>query len=182
MTFIRDARRKLRFKRVRFEAAVMAFIFERLQSLTLDVIDDDDKKREQQLVHQKYNQEMKEEFENGLFTSVGKALSAWAGLEQCLVSATAGLLFTTEKKAGIVMYSIVNFGAWLGIVGELFVEDELFAHLKPKWDKLSSRLRALKDMRDRIAHHSVFSANTPAAIAKFTALKPSPFDSRSSSL
>lgn len=180
-TFIRDARRKLRFKRVRFETAVMAFIFERMQSLTLDVIDDEDKKREEQLVHQKNNHVLRGSFESGLFTSVGRALSAWAGLEQCLVSTTAGLLFTTEKKAGIVMHSIINFGAWLGIMGELFVEDELFAHLKPKWDKLSSRLRALKDMRDRIAHHSVFSVDTPFAMAKLTGLKPSPFDGRSKS-
>jgi hypothetical protein len=181
MTFIRDARRKLRSTRVRFETAVMAFIFERMQTLTLDLIDDDDKRREQQLMHQKDNEVLRGSFESGLFTSVGRALSMWAALEQCLVSTTAALLFTTEKKAGIVMYSIINFGAWLGIVGELFAEDELFAHLKPKWDKFSSRLRALKDMRDRIAHHSVFSADTPAAMARFTGLKPSPFDVRSKS-
>jgi hypothetical protein len=181
MTFIRDARRKLRFKRVRFETAVMAFIFERMQSLTLNVIDDDEKRREEHLVNQKNNQVLRGSFESGLFTSVGRALSMWAALEQCLVSTTAALLFTTEKKAGIVMYSIINFGAWLGIMGELFAEDELFAHLKPKWDKFSSRMRALKDMRDRIAHHSVFSADTPAAMARFTGLKPSPFDVRSKS-
>jgi hypothetical protein len=181
MAFIRDAKRKLRFKRVRFEAAVMAFIFERMQSLTLDAIDNDDKKRDEHLVNQKNNQVLRGSFESGLFTSVGRALSMWAALEQCLVVIAAALLFTTEKKAGIVMYSITNFGAWLGIIGELYAEDELFAHLKPKWDKFSSRLRALKDMRDRIAHHSVFSADTPAAMARFTGLKPSPFDVRSKS-
>ncbi|MEA2920797.1 MAG: hypothetical protein QOF07_760 [Bradyrhizobium sp.] len=159
----------------------MAFILERLQLLTFKAIDDPDKRLEQGQVHQKRNQRLKESFEDGLFKSVGKALSMWAALEQGLVSTTAGLLFTTEKKAGIVMYSIINFGAWLGIMGELFAEDELFVPLKPKWDKLSSRLRALKDMRDRIAHYSVFSADTPAAMAKFTTLKPSPFDRRSKS-
>jgi hypothetical protein len=181
MTFIRAARRKLRFQRARMEMAVMAFILGRLEFLTENAIEDDDRKREQQLVHLTRNRELTASFETGLFTSVGKALSAWAGLEQCLVSTTARLLFTSEKKAGIVMYSIINFGAWLGIIGELFAEDELFAHLKPRWDKLSSRLRALKDTRDRIAHHSVFSADTPAAVAKLIALKPSPFDARSKS-
>ena len=161
--------------------AVMAFISQRLQHLTFHVVDDEDEKRRWREVHQKDNQVLKESFESGLFTSVGKALSLWAALEQCLVGITAGLLCTSEKKAGIVMYSIINFGAWLGIIGELFAEDELFVHLKSRWDKLSSRLRALKDTRDRIAHHSVFSADTPVAMARFTGLKPSPFDGRSKS-
>ena len=181
LTFIRDVRRKLRFKRARFEMVVMAFSYQRMQHLTLHEVDDQDEKRRWREVHQKDNQLLKESFESGLFTSLGKSLSLWAALEQCLVITTAGLLFTSEKKAGIVMYSIINFGALLGIIGKLFADDELFVHLKPRWDKLGSRLRALKDMRDRVAHHSVFSVETPVAIARFTGLKPSPFDGRSKS-
>jgi hypothetical protein len=56
MTFIRDVRRKLKYKRVRFETAVLVFIYERMQSLTLNLIDGNDKKQEQQLVHQERNE------------------------------------------------------------------------------------------------------------------------------
>ncbi|MBR1330902.1 hypothetical protein [Bradyrhizobium ottawaense] len=51
MTFIRDVRRKLRSKRVGFEMVVMAFISQRLQQLTIQVVDDEDEKRRWREVH-----------------------------------------------------------------------------------------------------------------------------------
>jgi len=80
------------------------------------------------------------------------------------------------------MYSIINFGAWLGIITELFPHEELYTHLKPKWDKLTSRLRALKDIRDRLAHHTAFQSDIPAEVFTLTSLRPSPYDVRAKSM
>ena len=59
-----------------------------------------------------------EESETILFMEVGKALLCWAALEEMLVGLVHLLLTTSIQKAGVVMYSIINFGAWLGIITE----------------------------------------------------------------
>src|SRR5205085_7827417 len=46
--------------------------------------------------------------------------------------------------------------------------------------KLTSRLRALKDVRDRLAHHSAFKSEIPAKFFKLTTIAPSPYDVRPS--
>ena len=76
-----------------------------------------------------------------LYTSVGQALSAWAAMEESLVGIVALLLRTSRPKAGIMMYSILNFQVWLNVVGELFSQDELYVTLKPKWNKIYEKLR-----------------------------------------
>jgi hypothetical protein len=179
MAFIRDLKRKLRFKLIRLEILKSAAHVETLRILGDRLIDDPEERKKRQDEYRQENKEIREQFETRLMTSVGKALSAWAGLEQILVSITSMLLDTSLSKTGVVMYSIINFNAWLAIISDLFLQDETFSHLKSRWDKLTSRLHGLKDMRDRIAHHSVFSADTPAEIIKHTSLLPSPFDSRS---
>jgi hypothetical protein len=76
-----------------------------------------------------------------LYTSVGQALSAWAAMEQTLVAIAALLLRTSVPKAGIMMYSILNFQVWLNVIGDLFSQDEIYATLKPKWNKIYEKLR-----------------------------------------
>lgn len=117
-------------------------------------------------------------YRQGVFTNVGLALSAWAGMEELLV-AIAGLLLGTNDfaKVGTVMYSIISFSVWLGIIDELFSQAPLYSPLKPKWNKINGRLRGLKDIRDRLAHHTIYSGDgTPS-----TALKPARFDVRQKS-
>ncbi|MEH2522578.1 MULTISPECIES: hypothetical protein [unclassified Bradyrhizobium] len=99
-----------------------------------------------------------------------------------MVAVASLLLSNSIQKAGVVMYSIINFGTWLNIISELFPHEDLYAHLKPKWDKLNSRLRALKDIRDRLAYHSAFKSDIPAAIFKVTSIAPSPYDGRAKSI
>src|SRR5205085_4156909 len=48
--------------------------------------------------------------------------------------------------------------------------------------KLTSRLRALKDVRDRLAHHSAFKSEIPAKFFKLTTIAPSPYDVRAKSM
>jgi hypothetical protein len=86
-----------------------------------------------------------------LFTNVGLALSQWAGMEDLLVGIASLLLRTHEgKKVGIILYSIANFGTWLGIIGELFSHEPLYRPLKPKWNKISGRLRVCPETSDGI--------------------------------
>lgn len=184
MSYIRELKRKLRFKLIKLEEAkfnayVRAFTFIRDKMLAEDTpqlkaeIDAEDAK-----LHARFA----EEHELALFTEVGKALSAWASLEQIIVLIAAKLMSSSIEKTGVVMYSIINFGTWLSIVSELFPHDELCGRLKPKWDKLTSRLRALKDTRDRLAHHSAFKGDVSPAYFKITSIAPSPFDGRAKSL
>jgi hypothetical protein len=183
MPYIRDLKRKLLFALIelenrKFAAHVKTFRF--IRNKILDDSDTDKKPFEAEDVE--VDAKTKESREEALFTEVGKALSSWAALEEILVCIASLLLTNSVQKAGVVMYSIINFGAWLGIITELFPHEELYTHLKPKWDELTSRLRALKDIRDRLAHHSAFKSDIPAAIFKPTSLSPSPYDVRAKSM
>ena len=60
------------------------------------------------------------EARRGLYTRVGQAISFWASMETRLVTIAALLLGTSEQKAGLLMYSIMNFNVWLIIIDELF--------------------------------------------------------------
>src|SRR5882757_11102239 len=54
---------------------------------------------------------------NHLFTITGNALSSWARMEQKLVMIACCLLRTNKvEKAGVVMYSIINFSVWLSLI------------------------------------------------------------------
>lgn len=44
-----------------------------------------------------------------LYSSVGQAISMWASMEGEVVEIAAILLGTTERKTGLVLYSIMNF-------------------------------------------------------------------------
>jgi hypothetical protein len=116
-----------------------------------------------------------------LYTSVGQALSVWAAMEEALVGIAALLLRTSLPKAGIIMYSILNFQVWLNVVGELFSQDELYVTLKPKWNKIYKKLRAMKDTRDRLAHHTVWHGDRVNPIGSHILLRPAEFDTRQKS-
>jgi hypothetical protein len=62
-----------------------------------------------------------------------------------------------ERLPGILtqdMYSIINFNVWLSIIDELLLLDTRYSKTKSKWNGISSKLRGLKDTRDRLAHHT----------------------------
>jgi hypothetical protein len=110
---------------------------------------------------------------------VGLALSQWAGMEELLIGITGLLLRTSEFwKVGTIMYSIVSFPVWLGIIDDLFLLEPRYITLKPKWNKLSNRLRGLKETRDRLAHHTLYSGDKAATEAGDTSLRPGRFDIR----
>jgi hypothetical protein len=116
--------------------------------------------------------------EDALFQSIGMALTIWAKMEELLIAIMALLMRSDISRAGLILYSTVNFSVWLMLIHDLFEMDPLFAcHIK-QWNKIGERLRAIKDDRDRLAHHSVENvAETTSGIGSF-GLRPSEYDVR----
>lgn len=183
MSLIRRLKRKLLFKLIQLENIRFAAHVRTFRLLRNMILVGESEKRRQEAIDEDRDVDTKTQvsLEQALFTEVGKALSSWASLEEILVGVASLLLTDSVEKAGVVMYSIINFGTWLSIISELFPLSEAHAHLKPRWDKLTGRLRALKDTRDRLAHHSAFESQTPSWLFKVKSIAPSPYDVRSKS-
>ena len=90
-----------------------------------------------------------------LYSSVGATLTAWARMEESLVAIVALLLRVHTSKAGLIMYSIINFSVWLALIHDLFALDGTLSPHQKRWNKISERIRAIKDKRDQLAHHPV---------------------------
>ena len=86
---------------------------------------------------------------------LGRALTAWAKMEESLVVIVMHLLRVHPEKAGLLMYSIINFNTWLFIINDLFEMDKTLGHFRSKFGKISERIRRVKDRRDQIAHYSI---------------------------
>ena len=114
------------------------------------------------------------EARRGLYTRVGQAISFWASMETRLVTIAALLLGTSEQKAGLLMYSIMNFNVWLIIIDELFSMEPRYQHHKATWTAQSDELRGMNDTRVRLAHHTVWEHTDDQLIA----LRPGKHDSR----
>ena len=125
--------------------------------------------------------DVKMRYRQWLFTFVGQALSAWALMEELIVAIASLLLKTEINKSGVVMYSIINFSVWLTLIDELFPLEPVYMPLKPKWNKISKRLRSLKDIRDRLAHHVISTKDDAELIEDNASLMPSRFDFRQKS-
>jgi hypothetical protein len=111
------------------------------------------------------------------YAQVGQGISLWSSMEEHLVEIAARLLNTRLEKAGLVLYSINNFYAWLNIIDDLFGLAPEYGNFKKSWTEASANLRSLNDTRVRLAHHTVFHlTKTPQPT-----LRPSQFDARSKS-
>lgn len=95
-----------------------------------------------------------------VFGNVGLALSYWAKMEEAIVVIAALLLRVPNEKAGLMMYSILNFNSWLDIINSLFDIDDTLLPFKGRWSKVSRRIRAIKDQRDQLAHHPIEGTST----------------------
>ncbi len=109
--------------------------------------------------------------------AAGGALTAWAKMEEQLVLLLAVLLGIRATKAGIILYSIINFNVWLSIIDELFSLDSPYSQFEPRWNKLHARLRKDKDNRDRLAHHPIYRETDKSQAMS----RPSRFDVRQKS-
>jgi hypothetical protein len=117
--------------------------------------------------------------ERGVFYSaVGQAISFWAAMEGNLVEIAAKLLGTTERKTGLILYSIMNFYSWLNIIDELFALEAKYNSHKPEWGVISAKLRSLNDTRVRLAHHTVWHGDGKQGAS---ALRPNRYDTRAKS-
>jgi len=92
------------------------------------------------------------------------------------------LLRTKPEKAGLILYSTINFSVWINIIDELFAIDEIYLPIKPKWNNLAARMRRVKDDRDRIAHHGVQKPDIPSSTIGQTVLQSPEMDVRQKSL
>jgi hypothetical protein len=133
-------------------------------------------------------EEITKEAERSLYYSIGRAITAWAKTEGMLVIIAAMLLETTTKKAGLVLYSILNINQWLAIIDELFVLDERYTPLRSDWLDIAKHMRKLNDTRVRLAHHSVVRGKGIEVLIEdgdvmdtLPSLKPSEYDVRSKS-
>jgi len=115
------------------------------------------------------------EHEN-FYIGVGLSISRWSDMETTIVQIFSILMGTQDQKAGIVLYSIMNFNAWLMIIDELIGSDPLFEGFKRNWSKKANRLRRLNETRVRLAHHTMWESG-PTDLG----LKPSRLDARSKS-
>ena len=85
--------------------------------------------------------------ERVLFTFIGMSLTSWARMEEVMVVLVRLLLRTDRARAGLIMYSIINFNVWLTLIDDLFDHDPEFKSFKPRWTKIAERIRRIKDTR-----------------------------------
>jgi hypothetical protein len=112
------------------------------------------------------------------YATVGQGISNWTRVEVRLIQIAARLLGSSVEKAGAIFYSIINFHNWLSIIDELLFLDQRFMPAKNDWNKLAGKLRALNDMRMRLAHHTVWhTSDDPGR----PTLKPAKEDTRKKS-
>lgn len=95
-----------------------------------------------------------------LFATIGQTLSTWARMEEALVIVVALLLRVHTSKAGLIMYSIINFNVWLTLIHDLFVLDVKLNVRQKRWNKINERIRKIKDQRDQLAHHPVHESKS----------------------
>lgn len=107
------------------------------------------------------------------YTGVGQSISAWANMETTIVRIFALVMHTTDEKAGLVLYSIMNFNTWLAVTSELMALDKKYSEFTDSWNKKAERLRSLNDTRVRLAHHTVWESDP-----NDWGVKPSRLDTR----
>jgi hypothetical protein len=114
--------------------------------------------------------------QGAMYVVMGHALSAWARMEEGLVVLVELFLLSPgSDKAGLIMYSIVNFNVWLTIINDLYAQEPRFEAFKPRWNKISARIRRIKDIRDRLAHEPT---HIEEGVSGGASLRPSRFDVR----
>jgi hypothetical protein len=94
------------------------------------------------------------------YSAVGQGISFWTSMEARLVQIAARLMGTTDEKAGLLLYSIMNFHSWLNSIDELFALEPRYSEQRQPWQDTSAKLRGLNDTRVRLAHHTVWRDDT----------------------
>jgi hypothetical protein len=110
-----------------------------------------------------------------LYASVGQGISVWTSMETKLVYIFSLLLGLAPERAGLILYSIINFQTWLSLITDLFASEPLFNQFASRWNKKFERLRALNETRTRLAHHTSLQAESDFD------LRPSGLDARARS-
>ncbi len=117
-----------------------------------------------------------------LYMAIGHGISEWSKVEERLIRIAAKLLKTNVSKAGLVMYSIINFYVWLAIIDDLFDLDGTFFKAFDQWRQVLSDLKKENDVRVRLAHNTIHIDVLPLLKRSgpiTTTLKPSRLDRRS---
>ena len=114
-----------------------------------------------------------------LYLVMGQAIAKWALLEGALVLLATKLIGTSPKKAGLIMYSIININVWLSLINELFLDDPAYSEFTKRWNHISEEIRKLNNARVAIAHGSLDPIEPEEG--KMPVLKPFRLDKRKSS-
>jgi hypothetical protein len=105
--------RTLKYRLAKWELKALAASLAIMRKIRFMVIMGPDAEKERAELAERHGQEDEEITESRkskLFESVGAALTTWAGLEEILVGLACLLIGTDISKAGVLMYSIFNFG------------------------------------------------------------------------
>jgi hypothetical protein len=92
-------------------------------------------RREERALKQRLRQQIKPKSvavvdqAKSFYMAVGQGISHWSHMEERLVQVAAKLLRTSPSKAGLVMFSIINFNVWLQLIDNLFVIDGTYPDL-----------------------------------------------------
>jgi hypothetical protein len=90
-----------------------------------------------------------------LYMAIGHGISEWSKIEERLVYITAKLLGTKIRKAGLVMYSIMNFHVWINLIDDLFKTEQIYPQAHERWRKAFKPLKRANDTRVRLAHNAL---------------------------
>jgi hypothetical protein len=115
------------------------------------------------------------------YMTVGMAISHWSKMEERLIHVAAKLLKTTEPKAGLVMYSIMNLHVWIQIIDDLFVLDGTCPKSLKLWRSIAESLKTENDIRVGLAHYSMSQEAHGELWAIQTYLRPGKLDIRNKS-
>jgi hypothetical protein len=147
-------------------------------------------RKEERRIRQRIREQIKPESvalvdqAKNFYMAVGQGISHWSNMETRLVQVAAKLLRTSEAKAGLLMYSIMNFNVWTQIIDDLFVMDGTYAKSLKIWRGIFEILRAENNIRVGLAHYSISQEDVDPgdelrAIQAF--LRPGKLDVRSKS-
>jgi hypothetical protein len=108
------------------------------------------------------------------YSTIGQGISLWTKMETALVGIFSELIGVRYEKGGLILYSIMNFNTWLVLITELYAVDQRYSDLSKRWNKKFERLRALNDIRTRLAHHTVWQGedDLPMLIAGRFDIRP----------
>ena len=94
-----------------------------------------------------------------LFEQLGRALSSWQNIEQCLGMIFFSLLHTTSSQLAEIVFSCMGFQLKLRAIEQLYQYLVKNPEKLAEWKKLRRHLEKLYKDRNKLAHWQVVNVN-----------------------